>query len=64
MEVIKWCCLMWTLKFCLFDIFIDVRSDVVQNGLSANLNPRLNVHAKEFTMKQGDLSTSRYAYYV
>ncbi|XP_069684483.1 uncharacterized protein [Periplaneta americana] len=36
----------------------DVRSDVLQNGLS-NSNPRLNVHAKEFTMKQGDLSTSR-----
>lgn len=39
----------------------NVRSDVAQNGLSANLNPRLNVHAKEFTMKQGDLSTSRSA---
>ncbi|XP_069684484.1 uncharacterized protein [Periplaneta americana] len=36
----------------------NVRSDVLQNGLS-NSNPRLNVHAKEFTMKQGDLSTSR-----
>jgi hypothetical protein len=43
---------------------IDVRTDVLQNGLSTNSNPRLNVHAKEFTMKQGDLSTSRYAKYV
>lgn len=36
----------------------NVRSDVLQNGLSANPNPRLNVHAKEFTMKQGELSNS------
>lgn len=42
----------------------DVRTDALQNGLSTNSNPRLNVHAKEFTMKQGDLSTSRYAEYV
>lgn len=39
----------------------NVRTDVLQNGLSTNSNPRLNVHAKEFTMKQGDLSTSRSA---
>ena len=43
-------------------IFTDVRTDVLQNGTS-NSNPRLNVHAKEFTMKQGDLSTSRYEIY-
>ncbi|PNF28717.1 hypothetical protein B7P43_G07857 [Cryptotermes secundus] len=39
----------------------NVRTDLLQNGLSTNSNPRLNVHAKEFTMKQGDLSTSRSA---
>ncbi|XP_021927475.1 uncharacterized protein LOC110833560 isoform X3 [Zootermopsis nevadensis] len=39
----------------------NVRTDALQNGLSTNSNPRLNVHAKEFTMKQGDLSTSRSA---
>lgn len=42
----------------------NVRSDVLQNGLSANPNPRLNVHAKEFTMKQGELSNSRSAVIV
>ncbi|PSN52195.1 hypothetical protein C0J52_06100 [Blattella germanica] len=37
----------------------NVRTDLLQNGVTTNVNPRLNVHAKEFTMKQGDLSTSR-----
>ncbi|XP_063221405.1 CBP80/20-dependent translation initiation factor isoform X2 [Bacillus rossius redtenbacheri] len=36
----------------------NVRTDVLQNGMLVP-NPRLNVHAKEFTMKPGDLSTSR-----
>ncbi|XP_066998065.2 CBP80/20-dependent translation initiation factor isoform X2 [Anabrus simplex] len=36
----------------------NVRTDVIQNGLSP-LNARLNVHAKEFTMKQGEINTSR-----
>ena len=40
-------------------VFTDVRADMPQNGIMTNLNPRLNVHAKEFTMKQGDLTTSR-----
>lgn len=42
----------------------DVRTDALQNGVSGNPNPRLNVHAKEFTMKQGELSSSRYVEYV
>lgn len=37
----------------------NVRTEVLQNGITTNSNPRLNVHAKEFTMKHGDLSTSR-----
>ncbi|KAJ9596378.1 hypothetical protein L9F63_012586 [Diploptera punctata] len=37
----------------------NVRTEVLQNGNTTNLNPRLNVHAKEFTMKQGEISTSR-----
>nr|CAD7407203.1 unnamed protein product [Timema poppensis] len=37
----------------------NVRADVLQNGVFSP-NPRLNVHAKEFTMKHGDITTSRY----
>ncbi|XP_049863851.1 uncharacterized protein LOC126362599 isoform X2 [Schistocerca gregaria] len=36
----------------------NVRTDVMQNG-TMPLNPRLNVHAKEFTMKHGELTTSK-----
>lgn len=36
----------------------NVRTDVIQNGLLP-LNARLNVHAKEFTMKQGEINMSR-----
>ncbi|GLH00182.1 Uncharacterized protein GBIM_06631 [Gryllus bimaculatus] len=41
----------------------NVRTDIVTNGVSP-ISARLNVHAKEFTMKSGDISMSRSSSHV